>query len=180
MLYEHQELKNHNINSRRCQEFQPASVYYLNSGWVSRLPSRPNIRHPSRMPMPMPKCVAYAENYEVANTFSSYANWLIRGRLMLGRYPFVEPSRARWVPNIYATQICDVLKWSSVAKCQDFLVIAGSGDREGLRMQCLGYLIVMAYLTCNSMFNTSRRMQRAQLNAHGTSRSALERRWIFW
>ena len=34
-----------------------------------------------------------AENYEVAHTFASYASWLIRGRLMLGRYPFVEPSR---------------------------------------------------------------------------------------
>ena len=34
-----------------------------------------------------------AENYEVAHTFASYANWLIRGHLMLGRYPFVEPSR---------------------------------------------------------------------------------------
>lgn len=34
-----------------------------------------------------------AENYEVAHTFTAYSNWLIRGRLMLGRYPFVEPSR---------------------------------------------------------------------------------------
>lgn len=34
-----------------------------------------------------------AENYEVAHAFTAYSNWLIRGRLMLGRYPFVEPSR---------------------------------------------------------------------------------------
>lgn len=33
------------------------------------------------------------DNYEIAHTFAPYANWLIRGRLMLGRYPFVEPSR---------------------------------------------------------------------------------------
>lgn len=36
-----------------------------------------------------------AENYEETCAFTDFANWLIPGRLMLGRYPFVEPSRCR-------------------------------------------------------------------------------------
>jgi len=31
--------------------------------------------------------------YETVCTFSSYGNWLLPGSLMLGRYPYVEPSR---------------------------------------------------------------------------------------
>jgi len=30
-----------------------------------------------------------------AHTFSSYANWLVPGELLVGRYPFIEPSRCR-------------------------------------------------------------------------------------
>lgn len=35
------------------------------------------------------------ERYEERCTFTSFGNWLIPGRLMLGRYPFIEPSRCR-------------------------------------------------------------------------------------
>lgn len=44
--------------------------------------------------MSEPQLSRCTENYDVAHTFEWYANWLLRGRLMLGRYPFVEPSRA--------------------------------------------------------------------------------------
>ena len=36
-----------------------------------------------------------ADGYEQAHAFTAYANWLIPGRLMVGRYPYVEPSRCR-------------------------------------------------------------------------------------
>ena len=38
----------------------------------------------------LPKC---AESYQDKVTFTPYANWLIPGHLMVGRYPYVEPSR---------------------------------------------------------------------------------------
>ena len=37
----------------------------------------------------------HAEGFEEAHRFSSYANWIIPGHVMLGRYPYVEPSRCR-------------------------------------------------------------------------------------
>lgn len=37
----------------------------------------------------------HADGYESACAFTDFANWLIPGRVMLGRYPFVEPSRCR-------------------------------------------------------------------------------------
>jgi hypothetical protein len=36
-----------------------------------------------------------AASYEAACAFADFSNWLIPGRVMLGRYPFVEPSRCR-------------------------------------------------------------------------------------
>ncbi|KAG7673729.1 hypothetical protein NADE_004582 [Nannochloris sp. 'desiccata'] len=45
---------------------------------------------PTVFPPPLPKLDA---SYEAACSFSSYANWLIPGYVMLGRYPYVEPSR---------------------------------------------------------------------------------------
>lgn len=38
---------------------------------------------------------ALADKYEATHAFSAYANWLVPGAIMLGRYPFVEPSRCR-------------------------------------------------------------------------------------
>mmetsp|Transcript_30491 Transcript_30491/g.54642 ORF Transcript_30491/g.54642 Transcript_30491/m.54642 type:complete len:336 (-) Transcript_30491:196-1203(-) len=35
--------------------------------------------------------VAFSENHR----FYSYANWLVPGKVMLGRYPFIEPNRCR-------------------------------------------------------------------------------------
>eukprot|EP00775_Hariotina_reticulata_P002352 gene2352-2658_t len=35
------------------------------------------------------------ENYEANHTFSNFANWLIPGTLLVGRYPYVEPSRCK-------------------------------------------------------------------------------------
>ncbi|KIY99455.1 MAP kinase phosphatase 6 [Monoraphidium neglectum] len=31
--------------------------------------------------------------YEAATAFASYANWLLPGALLVGRYPYIEPSR---------------------------------------------------------------------------------------
>jgi hypothetical protein len=36
-----------------------------------------------------------ADNYESAHTFSDFANWLVPGTLLVGRYPYVEPSRCK-------------------------------------------------------------------------------------
>ena len=36
-----------------------------------------------------------AEQYEQKMTFTPYANWIIPGHLMLGRYPYIEPSRCQ-------------------------------------------------------------------------------------
>lgn len=41
----------------------------------------------------LPSLMPLDGTYEAAHEFSTYANWLIPGRLMLGRYPFIEPSR---------------------------------------------------------------------------------------
>eukprot|EP00879_Flechtneria_rotunda_P015665 GHRR01016387.1.p1 GENE.GHRR01016387.1~~GHRR01016387.1.p1 ORF type:complete len:259 (+),score=46.07 GHRR01016387.1:204-980(+) len=35
------------------------------------------------------------ETYEPLHKFSDYANWLIPGTLLVGRYPYVEPSRCK-------------------------------------------------------------------------------------
>ena len=45
---------------------------------------------PSCHPTPRP-----ADNYEATCSFTDVGNWLIPGRLMAGRYPFVEPGRCR-------------------------------------------------------------------------------------
>ena len=37
----------------------------------------------------------YAEDYKVRHAFTPYAAWLIPGCVMLGRYPFIEPSRCK-------------------------------------------------------------------------------------
>jgi alanine transaminase len=36
-----------------------------------------------------------ADNYESAHSFSDFANWLVPGTLLVGRYPYVEPSRCK-------------------------------------------------------------------------------------
>lgn len=38
----------------------------------------------------------YAGSFEDLHRFSDFANWLIPQHLMLGRYPFIEPSRLRY------------------------------------------------------------------------------------
>ena len=38
-----------------------------------------------------------ADGFEESHRFSSYANWIIPGHVMLGRYPYVEPSRCRCI-----------------------------------------------------------------------------------
>jgi hypothetical protein len=48
---------------------------------------------PAADPWAILSAAGAAGNYESAVTFTSYANWLIPGSLMVGRYPFVEPSR---------------------------------------------------------------------------------------
>ncbi|KAF6264304.1 hypothetical protein COO60DRAFT_1485498 [Scenedesmus sp. NREL 46B-D3] len=35
------------------------------------------------------------DNYESAHSFSDFANWLVPGTLLVGRYPYVEPSRCK-------------------------------------------------------------------------------------
>ena len=51
-------------------------------------------RHNSQTLPPTPP-PPRAGQYEEATAFTDFANWLIPGRVMLGRYPFVEPSRCR-------------------------------------------------------------------------------------
>lgn len=41
----------------------------------------------------LPRLTPLNANYESQAAFSAYANWLLPGRLMAGRYPYVEPSR---------------------------------------------------------------------------------------
>ena len=36
-----------------------------------------------------------AEGFDQTHGFSTFANWIIPGHVMLGRYPYVEPSRCR-------------------------------------------------------------------------------------
>lgn len=43
----------------------------------------------------LPEPPVLDESYELSCTFAEYANWILPGRVMLGRYPFVEPSRCR-------------------------------------------------------------------------------------
>ncbi|KAL4423893.1 hypothetical protein ABPG75_001194 [Micractinium tetrahymenae] len=43
----------------------------------------------------LPQLPPLDDGYESACAFTDFANWLIPGRVMLGRYPFVEPSRCR-------------------------------------------------------------------------------------
>jgi hypothetical protein len=35
------------------------------------------------------------DNYETTHAFSDFANWLVPGSLLVGRYPYVEPSRCK-------------------------------------------------------------------------------------
>lgn len=41
----------------------------------------------------LPELPPLDESYESVCEFTSYANWIIPGSIMLGRYPYVEPSR---------------------------------------------------------------------------------------
>lgn len=43
----------------------------------------------------LPELPPLDAQYETATGFSDFANWLIPGRVLLGRYPFVEPARIR-------------------------------------------------------------------------------------
>eukprot|EP01026_Neomeris_dumetosa_P022316 TRINITY_DN19249_c0_g2_i1.p1 TRINITY_DN19249_c0_g2~~TRINITY_DN19249_c0_g2_i1.p1 ORF type:complete len:254 (-),score=8.52 TRINITY_DN19249_c0_g2_i1:392-1153(-) len=43
----------------------------------------------------MPSLSPLDGDYERRMCFTPFANWVIKGRLMLGRYPYVEPSRCR-------------------------------------------------------------------------------------
>ncbi|RMZ53697.1 hypothetical protein APUTEX25_003231 [Auxenochlorella protothecoides] len=47
------------------------------------------------------------ERYEERCTFTSFGNWLIPGRLMLGRYPFIEPSRCREMGEAQLKQLLE-------------------------------------------------------------------------
>lgn len=42
---------------------------------------------------PLPELPAIDDTYQDKVKFAPYANWLIPGHLMVGRYPYVEPSR---------------------------------------------------------------------------------------
>ena len=42
--------------------------------------------------------VTCTDGFEAAHTFSAYANWIVPGKVMLGRYPYVERSRCRQPP----------------------------------------------------------------------------------
>lgn len=44
------------------------------------------------LPPPNRPCLPAAD-YEASHQFSNFANWIVPDNIMLGRYPFVEPSR---------------------------------------------------------------------------------------
>lgn len=69
-------------------QWQPGSAL------ACRLPTchGPNFTHPLCF---LNQHLLLADNYEATCAFTDFANWLIPGRVMLGRYPFVEPSRCR-------------------------------------------------------------------------------------
>ncbi len=46
-------------------------------------------------PVPTHVLLSPAGSYEDRCTFTDYANWVVPGHVMLGRYPYVEPSRCR-------------------------------------------------------------------------------------
>lgn len=41
----------------------------------------------------LPTLISLGDDFEAKHQFSSYANWIIPGQFMVGRYPFIEPSR---------------------------------------------------------------------------------------
>ncbi|CAL5229819.1 g13221 [Coccomyxa viridis] len=43
----------------------------------------------------IPPLQSRAEGFDQTHGFSTFANWIIPGHVMLGRYPYVEPSRCR-------------------------------------------------------------------------------------
>ena len=58
----------------------------------------PSVTYPLVVPpltfLSLLPCVL-ADSYEAACAFAPFANWIIPGHVMLGRYPYVEPSRCR-------------------------------------------------------------------------------------
>lgn len=44
---------------------------------------------------PVTCTVKRADDYKERHAFTSYANWIVPGHIMLGRYPFVEPNRCK-------------------------------------------------------------------------------------
>ena len=56
-------------------------------------PQPPLLPPPPPPPPPPTTHTIAAASYEAAAAFASYANWLLPGRLLVGRYPGVEPSR---------------------------------------------------------------------------------------
>ncbi len=60
-------------------------------------------------------CVTEEAESAAAHTFSQFANWIIPGKVLLGRYPYVEPSRCRYgilnhmlsrLPNFLFADLC--------------------------------------------------------------------------
>eukprot|EP00884_Botryococcus_braunii_P013378 jgi/Botrbrau1/22040/Bobra.0024s0052.1 len=73
--------KLHKFNKR--QELLVCATSISENGtWVKQHPRLPQLR-------------PLDGSYEDQHTYSSLANWLIPGSLMIGRYPHVEPSRCR-------------------------------------------------------------------------------------
>lgn len=60
-----------------------------------RAPTNTTNRQPPTSPPPTHQTLPpiAKDGYEAATAFASYANWLLPGRLLVGRYPYIEPSR---------------------------------------------------------------------------------------
>ncbi|GMH42345.1 hypothetical protein BSKO_10264 [Bryopsis sp. KO-2023] len=76
------------------------SVRPIRYGFVAGASSRPRYRNRATHAMngasPLPELLDVGDpEFDSTYAFASYSNWLVPGRIMLGRYPFIEPSRCR-------------------------------------------------------------------------------------
>jgi len=71
-------------------------------------------------------------SYNQATTFSDFANWILPGRLLVGRYPFVEPSRCqsrekgeRQLQQLLDAGVSTFISLQEEIPCQDEMRLSG-------------------------------------------------------
>ncbi len=71
---------------------------------------------------------ACADEYEAKHAFSAFANWVIPGRLMVGRYPYVEGSRCRC--SCMAIRVSSTNVHSAMHACMRATIVLCCSSRE--------------------------------------------------